>query len=196
MRIGIDLDDVIADLVPELIKFLNDLYKADLEFKEIKSWEIWKYGNLTEKEFKEGTKKFIEEGGYSRLPVIKGAVEGVNRLKELGEVYIVTRRSIKRRAETISWLRDKKIKYDGIYFSNNGPKTHIFEDINPNLIIDDSPSSAKDLLWFRGFFLYDKPWNKHVKIEKNRRLKSWKDILKKVEEREDLIAKIQLKSIK
>jgi len=179
MIIVVDLDDVIAEFVPHLLRFLNEEYGSNLKFENIKGWNIWEYGDITEEQYREGIEKFMEAGMYRNLPLIEGAREGLKVISEHHDVYIVTWRSLKIREDTEYWL-EKNLgnAYKEVYFSDNKPKLGILKKLNAELFIDDSPTHTRDAVKICRTLLYTKPWNENIiGIE---RVSSWEEILEKI----------------
>lgn len=58
-----------------------------------------------------------KSGGVLRCKLLPGAKETVEKMRATGhEVIFFTHRSLELKPETIKWLKDNHIKYDGIIF--------------------------------------------------------------------------------
>jgi len=175
-----DIDEVIANFVSPLIDFLNEKYDAGLVYGNIRDWNIWKWGNLSEEDYNGGFRDFEFTKPYERLTCVNGAREGLETLSEFGEVFMVTYRRENLREQTLKWLSENQMKYDKIFFSDNKSKLNICNKLNPDLIIDDSANQARILSNYFYFLLYDKPWNQDANHENVIRVKNWDEILERV----------------
>ncbi len=176
----VDLDDVIASFCPSLINFLNQLYDANLTMEKIRGWNIWEYGNLTREQYVEGVRSFKEAGLFRKLPLVRGAKEALVSLKRKNLLWIVTYRSEEIKEDTLEWLSENSIPYDGIFFTESKPKFEICKILNPDFAIDDSPNSL-DLSEICRLLLFDRPWNQDLTTCPNiERVYNWQEILEKI----------------
>ena len=156
MRIAVDLDDVIADLIPCMLAKHREITGAALTREQATSWNVFppevhdsvRFGN-----------------SYGSLELLPGAVEFLSWLKERHEVHIVTYRGEHSREITTRWLeRHLPGLYDGVHFSGGG-KVDICRELEVDLIIDDSYNqipAVSEALGIPGI-LMDTPMNRHIR---------------------------------
>ena len=89
MRILIDADDVLEDLSPKWVSFLNERYGLNARYEDHTDWNMAHvFPSLTREQVYAVE---LEEDFYSRLEPLEGAVETVRKLMEDGhEIYVVT----------------------------------------------------------------------------------------------------------
>lgn len=136
MRIGIDIDGVLADYQSGLRAFLEP--KFDMELPEADSWGFDNWG-LTSNTFKFFHTLFVSEGGFFDLEPLPESEISLRWLRQCGhEVVLITNRGqisnlSVARSDTIEWLDKYGFVYDELHFANN--KANVVCD----WYIDDSP---------------------------------------------------------
>jgi 5'(3')-deoxyribonucleotidase len=89
-RIGLDTDGVKGNLSDLIIADLNANYGTNYEHDNIPEWDIVKK-TVPAEELDEWWKRFGREGFvHGQLKPYPGAVDGVKRLQEVADVYVVT----------------------------------------------------------------------------------------------------------
>ncbi len=187
MKIGVDLDDVLADFLGSFINYYNLRFRTTYTKEDFTDFNISKVLNMGQ----ESTKKLINDFWYrsglsSKIKPMEGAIENLNKLKELGELNIITSRQQNLKNKTINWV-DKYFEgiFKEIYFSNHTSfewykgltKSNICEKTKTKFFIEDCPDYAIDCAGKRiNVLLLDKPYNKHVEIKNITRVYSWDDI--------------------
>ncbi|MCB0640047.1 MAG: 5'(3')-deoxyribonucleotidase [Phaeodactylibacter sp.] len=101
-RIAVDMDEVLADIVPKLLDLYEEYFGTRLEKEEY--WGAKIYARPDAARIRE---RLFEPGFFADLPVIEGAQEGIRFLQEHYEVYIVTAASEFRNAmaDKHDWLQ-------------------------------------------------------------------------------------------
>src|SRR6185312_1830703 len=165
--LAIDMDGVIADLIPALTEVVNECEDDNVNPDDIYSWNIGKF-------FKCGSKvyDYMTYGWFRCLPVIKDSQEVVKKLSETYHVYIVSSAtnnfdSLKAKME---WLEE----YFPFIPSSNIVLCGRKNIIKADFMIDDG---YHNLIDFTGEgILFDAPHNKN----ENRftRAMNWKEIEK------------------
>ena len=179
MRIGIDVDDTITNTYDYLIPKIGEYYNVDSDnlLKRALSYDDF----LNNDEFPnfsiyagENYQKFIYE-----VPVKKGAVEYINRLKEEGnEIIIITARHAGEYDNpyeiTQDYLLKHQIPFDKIIIGALD-KGKVSEEENIDIFIDDSINNCLKVK-NHGIetLLFDARFNRHNKDL--RRVNSWKEV--------------------
>ena len=92
MKIGIDLDEVLADLVKSLLLWHNEIYGTNLQREKIKSYNLWECWGGTREEAIGKVYEFYNSTQFnSVLPVI-GSQRGVRQLSLGNELIVITSR--------------------------------------------------------------------------------------------------------
>ena len=189
MKIGIDLDNVIANfddvLLDEYIKHDKELRntgivneKANCICKDMFDW--------TEEEEKSFYYSNIERIA-NKLEPIKDAPKYIKKLKEdENEIYIFSGRNngeyTKPYEDTKNWLNKYNIPYDHLILTNSNQKHEKAEEClknNVNILIDDSPKTCIEAI-NRGIKVYTMNTRFNQKEQGLDRVSCWKEIYEKI----------------
>ncbi|WP_316802437.1 5' nucleotidase, NT5C type [Pedobacter nototheniae] len=170
-RIAIDMDEVIADVIPKFIKLYNRDYGVPLDLIIEPGNEIYKHvpENINQKWF-----DYINEPGFFRdLAVIPDSQRVIKALQEKYDVYIVSAAMEFRNSLTdkYDWLAEHFpfIDWQHIMFCGN-------KIIEADFLIDDR---IKNFTSFKGRpLLYTSPHN--LLITDYERVSSWIEIEEKL----------------
>jgi 5'(3')-deoxyribonucleotidase len=165
--IVIDLDDVLCNLSKMWIELHNKQHNANLTIEQVLNWDI----ALVAQNGKEAYKYFQIPELYDDMPVVEGALEGVNYLRNLGcRIIFATIPSPNTYGRKFKWLVDNGFCPDKKeYVECWGSKNVLLGDI----IIDDNYTNVRQ---FQGLgLLFDRPWNR--KFNYDLRVKDWQDII-------------------
>jgi len=174
MKIGIDFDDVIVDLVSRWLELYNKDWNDDLTNLEINDWDISRfvkpvcgdkiYDYLDRPEL------------YDNISFIPGAIETIQKLKsENHEIFVIT-------------SYDHPSKY--IILKNN----NIVDDKNHYIVTDEKWLCDIDVLLDDNLsicmkcdkriksFVFDRPHNRNKFANKQARVFSWNEFYQKIQE--------------
>ena len=142
MRIGIDCDGVLRDLIPDIInkiKEVNPEHADKILTPNSWNWEDW-LPFWTEDE----TEKFVFEDHYEELfgpdaNPIQSSIEDWPKLKEWAkenghELVLVSAQRDQTKELTTQWLEKYGFDFDEMHY------THRKFEIDVDVLIDDSPS--------------------------------------------------------
>ena len=176
LTILVDADDVMWDLIPAWVNFLNSLYGTDVKPSEIKKWEISDYfQSLTQQQ----VFSVLEMRGFWKTVKPKpSAVQSLKRLiKEGHEVYVCTS----------THYMTSTCKFDemlGKYFPFITNKHLIITSnkqmIKADVLIDDNPNNLKGGD-YKGFLMtinHNKSFDE--KSIGAIRVSSWKEIMSEI----------------
>ena len=166
MRIIVDMDEVIVDMMNPLLERYNKLYNSDIVIDDIAQWAI--PDDMVD--------VYTDGDFFDALPCIDGAVAGVKWLIAHGhDVIIATNHS-----------RDGVIAGDKVYWINRylpelsdnlmlGARKDILQG---DCIIDDNPDYLINSPC-RISICMDRPWNQHIRLGRDidYRVRSWQQIL-------------------
>ena len=177
-KIGIDIDNVIADTTEILIKELNKTFKTKLTYKDIYMYDFEPILGISKTEAKPFFIKLFKKKALMKCPLMKGAREALIKLKGKYKIYIVTSRFKEYEKDTIAWLKKMKIPYDHVehvtekqkhlYATKKGIKVFVEDDLEQAIYMIESGIKV---------FLFDHPWNrcKDVKM-RLKRVKGWREL--------------------
>lgn len=174
MRILVDIDGVCLDLCSAVLDVYNQEWKDNLKYEDITKYDISLFVNPACGKSLYGY--FERDNIYDKVNIIKGALDGVIRLRAWGhEVVFVTSgifpakvRALQKRA----FLLDMKSDY---HYAKDVIVAHDKSMIRGDLLIDDKPENLRGHVGL----LFDQPWNKESTLP---RVYDWQGVLKKVEE--------------
>lgn len=190
MRIGIDIDGVLADIEKFIydygIKFCKDNnleYSVSIhEYDEDKMLGI--SAENAEKFWNTYLKYYVTE--YKSRDF---AAEVINKLKQEGhEIYIVTARNeygltgedYGRMKEFVSkWLEDNNIQYDRIIYTEGSKLPYCIGNYI-ELMIEDAPKNVKEISNQIPVLCFNNNYNAHIEGKNITRVYSWYDIYNKI----------------
>ncbi len=158
MRIALDLDGVLADVILPWIAY-NNTIRPLITKHDITDWMFWKRLKIKPEQF------YTELGmcwkDWRSIPATEeGLPDTTRRLSELGQVDIVTAREPFTDSFVREWLTHHGIAYDGYVSVAAGTMK---ADLNYDVFIDDSPLNAQEFVRRgRSVILYAQPWNSHI----------------------------------
>ena len=161
MRLGIDLDGVVADFNTGWISRYNEDFSADVAFDAVRSWhgipslthfrhmgEFWHWAR--------------DHGGASlfrHLDTYPGAVDTLGRLSRDHAVVIITKKPRWAVHDTFEWIAEHRVPTREVHIT--GEKWTIDCDI----YLDDAPHMLEDLVARRPEAVvcrFVRPWNDPV----------------------------------
>ena len=200
MRIGVDLDDVIAICaVPYLRRFAQE-YKVELpDDKEI-GWHLLrdmdKHVSAEERDL--FRIKLYDGTFFSQLEIYKESPAVLERLVQRGdEIFFITARAERRRMVTETWLREKRIldyakavhlkpygefrpdqprgRYDPE--GSAAYKMRLALELGLDLFCEDDTIIAQTLADAGvRVLLFDHPWNRDLSHERITRVSGWTEV--------------------
>jgi uncharacterized HAD superfamily protein len=192
MKIGIDLDDVLADMVPMFTEYHNDIYGTTLTKDDVWSYKFWDVLNVSQEEAVKRVYAFERSSRLMDLKPIPGAKRAVDSLHEKNhDLCIVTARDSEFSDITRHWLaKHFPNVFSDIHFANHYSKVStmkskgdICREIGASMMIDDSFDNAVSChgVCDDGVLLFDAPWNTNEQLPNGmNRVFSWDDVLEKI----------------
>lgn len=176
----LDTDGVLADFVQVFLDFLKTrpAYRDHTWTHEhVTQFDICKALGLPGQVWSDFVRWLNGPGRLSLFPVLEGAHEGVKRLQEVAEVYVVTSPLSgvpTWAAERDHWL-ESRLGIPTSRVIHTAAKHLIFGDILVDDRIDNVAAWQKAWPQSRGL-LWDAPWNRSDAVQF--RVKSWDDVLR------------------
>ncbi len=173
MKIAIDIDGVLADIVTPLLKIINSENNTKHAYKHITEWNIGKALGIDHNYINSKFSQIIESGCIKPYP---DAVNEVNYIMKNHSIEIVTSRDIKFYETTLNWLilnGFNKIREIFPKDDNSLGRNNILIEDKLDIALEFSNKGKKAVL-------YRHPWNeKHVDVNENKLIyaKNWKEIV-------------------
>lgn len=186
MKIGIDLDEVLADFLSTLIEFHNEKRGTSFKRNDFHSYRVYEVWGGTLEETIAEIYEFYETKFFDRVKPMPGALESVNELSRNHELIVITSRQLDISQKTISWIEKYfSGRFSGIFFTNQNSlsgkslsKSSICRNSEIEFMVEDYLDYASECARsVKKVLLYDSPWNKTADLPENIfRVYSWKDI--------------------
>ncbi len=190
MKIGVDVDDVLANFMFPLVDYHNTTYGTNFVRDDFTSFNLRETWGGTPAEAIDKVFRFYDSPEFHHIEVVDGAIEALEILKKNHDLSVVTARPEILRTKTIDWIeRHFPNTFSEIHiankFSKTGPqltKVEICNQNNIHLLIDDSIENALQCVNAeRKILLLDRPWNQHPELPTNiTRVFSWDEIIKNI----------------
>lgn len=162
MRLGIDLDGVVADFNAGWMLRYNEEHGTNLLPEMVQEWDAMV--SLTRFrsniEFWEWARNDGGLGLFRNLPVFSEARHGLDRLSRSHKIVIITTKPHWAISETYAWIADKEIPTREVHIT--GRKWEVDCDV----YLDDGPHNLESLVFKRSdrtVCRFVRPWNKPVR---------------------------------
>ncbi len=185
MKIGIDLDDVLADSLPHYVQALNRRFGLTIDLVEA-AWRIFdRFPQIPRREAHTFFSELIEDGFFSSRPLLPGAREAVESLAEEGHrLFIVTGRAARDAATTREWLEQVGLlrHFNAVVHNGMEPvsryKAGAATRLQLDLFIEDELEVATAVAETAiPVLLFDRPWNQGALPDTMQRVRSWTEVL-------------------
>ena len=177
MRILLDMDDVLEELLPAWCDVLNSRYGTSVNPDSITKWDMTE--NFPSLSAKEIYNPLLEPDFWDCVKPAPGAVDSVKKLQEQGhDVYVVTAshlRTIAPKMERVLFRHFPTLTWDHVVVTQNKQLLH------GDILVDDAPHNLVGGMYMG--FLYSRPHNRLYDAPANGlyRVESWDDIMCAVE---------------
>jgi uncharacterized protein len=178
MKLGFDIDGVIANFSQPLLKTIKETYGLTLKEKDITSFSLTHVLGITRTE----ETQLITDILYKDLPIYPGARDTLEKLSREGHcIYLLTGRYSQLRDITQTWLKNNSVPYNELHLLEMGKKYQV-NISGLDVIVEDSLDEA--LEWssrVKTVLLFDHPYNQTLNVKNlTRRVFSWDDIYQEI----------------
>lgn len=185
MRIGIDLDDVVADSGVAMIEMHNKKHGTHFKKNDFRGYFFEETWGITREERNKEVDEFFATDQLKKISPMAGSLKAIEMLKTLGhELYIVTGRGDKDVEQTELWIEGHFPRvFADVHYATSRKKSEICKEVGVEVLIDDNPDIALDCA-NAGIrvLIFDQPWNRRLEFPKNvERVYSWDEVLKKLD---------------
>lgn len=215
LKIGIDIDNVIADSYPSFLSRFNKIFGTKISYEEISDfYYLEKYSGIGLSDVKKFIDKHLADEIFQiNIPPQMGAMEVIKKWGKMGhKIHYITSRPKNIREITLKWLSKHGFFLPDstldIFDSEKHYDTHRGQIISykktaaikrgVNLFIEDSKEIA--LAMGVPVYLFNRPWNKGKLPKHIKRVKNWREIEELLNKEsyalERLSARISVKSIR
>lgn len=186
MRILVDMDDVLEQMVSPWISALNDKYDLDVQFEKIDRWEISDfYPSLSREQVYEplGVPEF-----WDSVTPMDGAVKYIQKLQQdWHEVYVVTaseHHTIEAKMEGVLFRYFPFIDWGHVIVTSHK------QLIRGDVLVDDGIHNLIGGDYFK--ILMDRPYNRYFDETRNGmyRAKNWDEVYNVITMYADEISKL------
>lgn len=161
MRIGVDVDSVLADLSGAVSRLWNQDYPdKPIAPEDWNQWDFYKVLGISLNAFY----RYMDAAwrDYPLMNIQEDDVyKSLIRLRDAGHhIHIITNRNHDTTPYVVEWLQRWAIDYHALTF-NCAPGVSKFE-YPIDVLIDDNPNLARQVPINKTLFLRDHPWNRNV----------------------------------
>ena len=155
MKIALDVDGVLADVIESWLSYNNTIRPTILK-SNISEWDFWKNHGINKFDFY-AELSTCWKSWKNIPPTEKNIASAVIKLSNLGTVDIVTAREESTHDDVKNWLRLHQINFKNYVGVLEGIEK---SQLDYDVFIDDSPLNAKSMLEKgKSVILYSQPWN-------------------------------------
>lgn len=176
MKIALDVDGVLADVIMSWMNYSNSIRKK-ITKNQITNWEFWK-------EFQINPFDFYAElslcwKNWMSIPTTEKNLSSITKsLFSIGQVDVVTARERSTDSFVKSWLDYHDISYNNYVSVIDGPMK---AELDYDVFIDDSPLNVEKFLTNnKKVILYSQPWNEHVSNDQIIRVSNLSEAIEKI----------------
>ena len=193
MKLGFDIDGIIANMAQAMIDFINKKYKLKHTVDVFNFHDLWKNRYVDDEKLnRQVTQDMYDEiidneEALFKIPLYKEAVRFLRVLKKNGHsLHFITARRDAAKKSTVDWFRKNKIPFDTIHATGSTPRPRkgmLGRTLNLDFYIDDQIEYLEEMYmyknrWRKGLFLFNRPWNENevIDLSKFKRVSSWKEL--------------------
>lgn len=182
MKIALDVDGVLADVIKSWLHYNNNRRKT-ITKNEITEWDFWKKFAIKPDQF--DNELSLCWRSWEQIPPTESKLSSaVCELTNLGTVDIVTAREHSTNTYVKNWLKTQNITYHKYVPVEDGQKK---AELNYDIYIDDSPINAEQIANIgKNILLYSQPWNLAIHDSRIKRIEKLMDAVKIIKEQKFL----------
>ena len=160
LRILVDMDEVLDNLLERWVAYLNERYDAQADHQDLKVWDLTGLFPMLTKE--EADRPLYDDALWKSLSPREGSAEYLKRMMDDGhEVYIVTAANYQTLPAKMEWL----FEHYPFFSWENVIITRSKQLIRADVLIDDGVHNLEGGDYFK--ILVDSPNNRHYDAEVN-----------------------------
>ena len=193
MRLGFDIDEVIADLTSVMEDYIRNNYGVEWPKECFLNYGFNKCRFHADEELNnritEDMLSLVDDASFqASAEPVSDAVEVLQKLKRSGhKLFLISSRPKQNQPKTFRWLRNHEIPFDElVLMGHNTEKGFLGRRFNLDMYVDDLPKHLESMYrfkknWRKSLLLFDRPWNiDPVDSTKYKRVYNWQEILRHV----------------
>lgn len=172
-KIGIDIDDVLADFLPTFIGWHNKVHDTSVNYENFWTYQFEGVFGLPAKTMGERVKTFLASREFKEMKPVFGAQEAIKALSQKYFLSVITSRPEMLEQATFSWIYSHfGSVFERLHFAKNSyvswsnhlkTKREICLEEGIALMLEDSPDYAISLADTNiPVVLRDTPWNRKI----------------------------------
>ena len=185
MNIGVDMDEVLAELMDQLIGFYNRRTNGKFRKVDFETYKLSETWGISRKEAVGVVEDFFKSDDFRSIRPVEGAPEACRQLKERGHrLTVISSRPRSLEKETREWLE----RYFPEIFSEviltdecgakRGRKARVCANLSIDYLIEDGAHYAEECLSEKTrVILLEKPWNMDFENRDVLRARDWDEIV-------------------
>lgn len=186
--IAIDLDEVLAPFVPDLMLWYNKKYQCNFQYEQFTTYDFSKIWGGTKEQAAEICDVFHNSRNIENIQPIVNAVKALTLLKEKFKLILVTSRPLQHTDYTHAWINYHFPNiFSDIILCNHWTKigqsikkSEVCKIVNAQYFIDDLPFYIEDVAScdIKSLLFGNYPWNATTVSHKNaQRVSGWDNVL-------------------
>ncbi|MBP5721969.1 MAG: hypothetical protein J6X18_00085 [Bacteroidales bacterium] len=137
LTFGVDIDEVLRSLIPGMVRLYNEEFGENMSIDDVKDFVVDNsFPKIMERTGESASKWFFQDHGkelFLESDEIKGSKEALDTLRKYGKVIIISyQKSLANKIDTLQWLSEHGMEYDGICFVKDKSVVHV------DWLIDDN----------------------------------------------------------
>jgi 5'(3')-deoxyribonucleotidase len=167
LTIALDFDDVVADLVGNLCRSVNERFGTSHTHDDIRGWDTGKFLAKEHFDWAWSGEAFQNKEWTLTIPPVDGANKGVDRLTQLGHELVIVSSNLTE-VPRYDWIRMWLAQWgfprmEVITTGKGESKGAVAAMLAADLAVDDAPHNIEDLApKVPKVILFDRPWNQEV----------------------------------
>jgi len=164
--VGVDIDGVLAAYPEHFLDFINREVGTDLKVEDLTEYNVYEALELPYDMTKRLKAKFRETGEKRHIPVLDGAKEFLESLKNNDyKIVLLSARPYKKYkrifADTQEWLEKNELIHDAILWDEDKCNRLIreFGHDNVEFFVEDNRNNALDISKTADVYLINRPYN-------------------------------------
>lgn len=185
MRIGIDIDETIAEYLDCFCRFYNSKNNGILKKEDFKKFSFCETLGISKEESENLRMGFLESDFFDKMGMVGGAKEVIDTIAKNHQILFISSRGEEHRTKTENFFKKNFPEHNfKIFLCGNKFKEGVCFGNNVDFLIDDAEESKFYVEKGIKVILFERPWNKNLVHENIIRVKSWGEILEKIDKLE------------
>lgn len=162
MKIGLDIDGVLADSDPAFRAHMKELFQRPFFRKDVVCFDYQQCFSFTATQFNLFWDTFTKQGKWEKIKIMPGVKPFLAHFRTK-DIYVLTARPLELKKQTMAWLKRNRITCNKLIFMSRESKHHdvLLHKLKFDYFIEDRFEFSKDLadLGIK-VLLLNYPWNK------------------------------------